>query len=250
MRRLAPTLFVLFAAYSAGCGHSPMSSEAPPSRPSEVATMRATEWQSLFNGQDLAGWEHLGGGSVRVENGLLILESSGQHRPGYLLARPEVSNFEVRWRCRLTHGDSGLFFLAQRDPHSPAAIRGPQVQLNRSPGRSLGGIYETQGRGWLARTPANVEADLLSHADWLDCLLAVRGPTIRVSINGRETVEIARESLACEVGDFDGKAGRLAFQMHGGAGCQLEVASVELREFIPGLPTTSVARAEPTPPEH
>ena len=31
----------------------------------------AQKWTQLFNGKDLSGWKHVGGGSRFVENGLL-----------------------------------------------------------------------------------------------------------------------------------------------------------------------------------
>ena len=100
-------------------------------------------------------------------------------------------------------------------------------------------------RGWLARTPAEVEARLLEQAEWFDCLLRVQGSSVSVSINGQKTVEIAVGSLACDGEALAGKAGRLAFQMHGGAGCRLEVASVEVREFLPSSGAYSLAHGEP-----
>jgi hypothetical protein len=33
----------------------------------------SSDWRPLFNGEDLTGWQHLGGGRMRVEAGLLIL---------------------------------------------------------------------------------------------------------------------------------------------------------------------------------
>ena len=212
-------------AVTSGCdpapGPSPRSGHAGDG--DRVMTLDGQQWVSLFNGRDLTGWEHLGGGCVRVEDGRLHLQTQ-PHQPGYLLALPLLCDFQARFRCKVVHGDSGLFFRSRRDPRSPASLVGPQVQLNLLAGRSLGGIYETQGRGWLCRTPAEVEARLRPSADWLEGELTVCGSRVRVVINGMQTVD-------WQDGDRTNglvRAGHLAIQMHGG-GCHVIWELLEVR---------------------
>lgn len=195
------------------------SPAVPQSEP--VETLPDDAWVSLFNGRDLSGWEHLGGGKVGVRDGLIQLENDGSHRPGYLATRGRFRDFQARFRCKVVGGDSGLFFRARRDPNHPEGLLGPQVQLHPLPDRGLGGLFETQGRGWLLKPGAAVVSEVLSRADWLDGELMVRGSTVRVVLNGVVTAEWSDDQGLPE-------SGCLAIQMHG-AGCRVVWASLEVR---------------------
>ncbi len=189
-----------------------------------VEPLPGDAWVSLLNVRDLSGWEHLGGGKVEVRDGLIDLENDGSHRPGYLATKGRFRDFQARFRCKVIEGDSGLFFRARRDPNHPEGLIGPQVQLHPLPDRGLGGLFETQGRGWLLKPSAEVASQVLSRADWLDGELTVRGSTVRVVLNGVVTAEWNDEHGLPE-------CGCLAIQMHG-AGCHLLWASLRVR----GLP--------------
>lgn len=199
--------------------HSPAAQESQP-----VTPLPVDAWVSLFNGRDLSSLEHLGGGTVEVRDGLIYMENEGTHRPGYLATKGRFRDFQARFRCQVREGDSGLFFRARRDPNHPEGLIGPQVQLHPVPDRGLGGLFETQGRGWLLKPGAEVVRQVLSRADWLDGELTVRGSSVRVVLNGVVTAEWNDDHGLPE-------CGCLAIQMHG-AGCRVVWASLEVR----GLP--------------
>lgn len=197
---------------------------APLFPPIDPATqLAAGEWHRLFDGMTLDGWDHVGGGKVSVQDGVLILESDDERRPGYLVSRCSARNFQARWQCQVVTGDSGLFYRCHRDPRTPATILGPQVQLNFLPDRGLGGIYETQGRGWLCKPPPATNP-LLHDANDVSCALEVRDDHVRVTVNGMVTADFTDD----DSNPFRA-AGFFALQIHGGSVCRVLWRSLEVR---------------------
>lgn len=175
----------------------------------------AGEWQALFNGRDLSGWRHIGGGRAFVDNGILRLANDAERRTGYLVSAIQARNFRAQLRCRVPTGDSGFYFRAGFDPHTPTEVLGPQIQLNFQPDSGLGGLFEPQGRGWLVKPSTKLIAQLLERTDWIDCDLEVVGRRVRVTINGVTTVDFTDA-------DPDNRyqeAGFFALQIHGGGHC-------------------------------
>jgi hypothetical protein len=175
------------------------------------------DWQALFNGRDLDGWQQLGGGRWAVRDGQLVLEHDDARRPGYLVHAVTARDFHARFRCRVECGDSGFFFRSRRHPRTPTEVTGPQVQLNVEPERGLGGLYELHGRGWLAKPPPALTAGLPSDSGWLACEVEARGDWVTVRVNGVETVRL-HDGGADNL--FRGP-GAFALQIHGGGCCRV-----------------------------
>lgn len=192
---------------------------------SGVGTGEENRWNELFNGKDLTGWTQLGGGTARVEKGVLILEHDPQRRPGYLVADlPPVRDFEAIVVCRVPTGDSGFFFRGKRHPLHATEFMGPQVQLNQQPGRGLGGIFELHGRCWVCKPEA---APLVKAGEWLTCAVTAQGPRLQVTINGVRVVDVTDAGAD---NHFQG-AGRFALQIHGGGYCRAEFRRLAFRRL-------------------
>ena len=77
--------------------------------------LRAADWQSLFDGQSLAGWriaEFAGHGDVEVAGGVVVLNQGTLTGINYTNPTPTV-DYEVEWEARRTQGldfFSGLTF--------------------------------------------------------------------------------------------------------------------------------------------
>jgi len=189
-----------------------------------------SDWQPLFNGRDLTGWRHVGGGRSLVQDGVLVLSHDADRKPGYLVSTMTAHNFRVKLRCQVPTGDSGFYFHASFDRHTPTEVLGLQVQLNLQPGCGLGGLYEPQGRGWLVKPSFNREQarrdgtlDVGSRPnDWLDCDIEERDRHIRVTIDGTPTVDFTDS-------DPDNRyqeAGFFALQIHGGGFCDARFQTI------------------------
>ncbi len=188
----------------------------------------ASAWQPLFNGKDLTGWVHLGGGQAKVEKGILIMQNDTLRQPGYLLCtHASPHNFEIRMRCRVLAGDSGLFFRCQRHPLHQQEVMGLQVQLNVQPRSGLGGIFEHHGRGWVQKTPDALHAQLTKDREWLHVYLYVKGQRIWVQVNEVTTVDF----MDSESENQKQPANAWALQIHGGCPCHIEVQTLEYRRL-------------------
>ncbi len=178
----------------------------------------------LYSGNDLAGWERIGGGHAFVADGKLILTHDDKMKPGYLVCtRPPCRDFIVKARCRVPVGDSGLFFRGERHPLHAGEFQGPQVQLNLALGRGLGGLFEHHGRGWIKRPEEKLTAGRRAD-DWFYLELRAEGPRLIVKIDGQTMVDASD-------GGADNhflRAGRFALQIHGGGPVRAEFERIEL----------------------
>lgn len=89
------------------------------------------EWKQLFNGQDLAGWEHVGPGGFTVEDGLLkphggmgLLAYAGQTFGGVVI--------RVVFKPVKDDSNSGVFIRIPQKPTEPwmPVNRGYEVQID------------------------------------------------------------------------------------------------------------------------
>lgn len=195
------------------------------STPVKATSYREGPTALLFNGRDLAGWQHLGGGRVSVQDGMLVLESDTERRSGYLMSDFTAKDFIVRFRCRVEAGDSGLIFRGRRQPRTPSELMGPQVQLNMSPDRGLGGVYESHHRGWLRKPEPSAVRRALRDDGCLDGELLARGNEMRITINGVTTTHFVDESF----GNFFPGPGCFGLQIHGGGPCRVRFASITVQ---------------------
>jgi len=91
---------------------------------------QSAEWQQLFNGKDMTGWEHVGPGKFLIENGMLKTQGG----MGLLWYTPQkIGNATIRVVYKLTHenDNSGVFI---RIPEKPSeewmpVNRGYEVQI-------------------------------------------------------------------------------------------------------------------------
>jgi hypothetical protein len=179
----------------------------------------------LFNGRDLAGWRHVGGGRCAVEDGCLVLTNDTDRTSGYLVSYRTARDFEAHFVCQVPAGDSGFLFRCRPEPRTPTDILGPQVQLNLAPGKGLGGLFEAQGRGWLVKPPAEVTARIAQGQGWIDGKVTARGPRIVVVMNGVTTVDVTD---ADPDNRFQG-AGGFALQLHGGGELRARFRALTVR---------------------
>ena len=142
----------------------------------------ATEapWKALFNGQDLTGWVPEHDVTFVVTNGNLRLVTG----MGWLRSEKEYGDFilECEWRALVEHYDSGLFFRCQK-AGKPWPTDGWQVNLRDD---SLGSLV----RGYKAVVPSPMPP--VPVKQWVKFRLEVRGPTCKLSADGKPVWEFDR----------------------------------------------------------
>jgi hypothetical protein len=178
-----------------------------------------TKVVNLFNGIDLTGWEVYGTEKWYVENGLLICESGPDKQYGYLATREYYDNFDLTVDFKQeADGNSGIFFRSFIE--SGVKINGWQCEVAPS-GLSTAGIYESYGRGWLVKPPAE-KSDVLKAGDWNTMRIEAHGDHISTWLNGVPMIHIHDAKIG------KGK-GRIALQIHDGGGIRVLWRNLKLK---------------------
>lgn len=203
---------------------------------------------SLFDGKSLDGWS--GDAAIwSVEDGAITGRTSAETKlqeNNFLVWKDEVEDFELRLKCRLVGGNSGIYYRALRRGPGQSwrdPVVGTQADFDAS-GRWTGVIMEYLLRGVLAERGEEVviepggqrrvvaalgdPAELLRAfrpGQWNDYRISARGGRVELAING---------TTMCRLDDRDPKRiarGCLALQVHVGPPMLVQFKDIHLRRF-------------------
>ena len=173
---------------------------------------------SLFNGEDLSGWNIHGTELWYVEDGLLVCESGPEAKYGYLSTEKFYDDFILTLEFKQeANGNSGVFF---RSTLEGTKISGWQVEV-APPGSNSGGIYESYGRGWLIQ-PDPEKDRALKMGDWNQMKIKVVGNKVTTWINGTQMISFSDEKIG------QGK-GSIALQIHDGGGIKVKWRKLKIK---------------------
>jgi hypothetical protein len=112
-------------------------------------------WQNLFNGKNLDGWMRLAGNAVySVEDGMIVGTAVLNSGNTFLATEKEYGDFilELDIKIQSVKGNSGVQTRSHYDPsghNGKGLVYGRQVEVDPSPRRWSGGIYDEGRRQWL-----------------------------------------------------------------------------------------------------
>src|SRR5688572_26054852 len=172
------------------------------------AVFRATatqEFKPLWDGKTLNGWHAIGNGGWKIEHGAIHgTHSKSENDYGHLISDRSFTNFVVRLKFKSLKGNSGLYFRIEEKGWG--GVSGFQAEID--PEKDIGGLYETNGRGWVVQPRAADIKEWFKPGDWNAMTVEAIGPRITVSINGKRAAQLRN--------DARGRAhGKLALQLHG-----------------------------------
>ncbi len=175
---------------------------------------------SLFNGENLEGWNTHGTEKWYVEEGNLICESGPDKEYGYLSTEKFYKDFELSIDFKQeADGNSGIFI---RSTFDGTKVSGWQVEV-APPGNDSGGIYESYGRGWLIK-PDKEKDRALKMGQWNTMKIRVVGSNVTSWLNGTQMVALNDEKI--------GKGeGTIALQIHDGGGIRVRWKNILLKEL-------------------
>ena len=177
-----------------------------------------SEFVSIFNGENLDGWINHGEEKWYVANGEIICESGPKAEYGYLSTEKFYDDFELILEFKQeANGNSGVFF---RSTLEGTKITGWQVEV-APPGSDTGGIYESYGRGWLIKPPAEKDK-ALKMGEWNEMRVMVVGDKVTTWVNGTEMITLQDEKIGM------GK-GSIALQIHDGGGIKVRWKNLRVR---------------------
>ena len=179
-------------------------------------------WKPLFNGKDFAGWKEHGKGKWSVEDGAIVGES-GAGGYGYMATMETYTDFVVRiaFKCD-AEGNSGLFF---RSLLKDTDIVGIQAEIDPTPSNLNAGLYESGGRGWIAK-PSEDARKLCRLDDWNEMLVKAVGNRYVTYLNGLKAVDLVDTQPMSDAvrGDIPKPPLRqeiIALQLHSGGGAKV-----------------------------
>jgi hypothetical protein len=200
---------------------------------------------SLFNGQDLSGWE--GNPQLWSVREGAITGATTADRPlkenTFLIWRAgTVENFELRLKYRLQGGNSGIQYRSRDQGNW--VVGGYQADIEA--GTNFTGIlYEERGRGILALrgekvtigpdgkkqvtgsvgTAGDIQAAIKPN-DWNEYVLVVKGNHLLHQVNGKTTVDVTDQQEAKAA-----KSGILALQVHVGPPMTVQFKDLQLKRL-------------------
>ncbi len=179
------------------------------------------EWKPIFDGNSLAGWKPTPGGSWEVKDGAIHgTNPATDARHGLLLSDQTVGDFTVKFQFKVTKGNSGFYFRADR-VEDPVTVNGFQAEVCED--NETGGLYETGGRGWVMQTDkaAMEKAKTYKPGAWNEMWVSAHGNRLVVHVNGTKTADIVDEKQTRAKGLF-------GFQLHGGQEMDVQFKDVAL----------------------
>jgi hypothetical protein len=173
----------------------------------------------LFDGQTLKGWHALPGGHWVVRDGILMGTSDkNEPRHGLLLSDKKYGDFTVRLKFWLVKGNSGFYFRCEK-VDDPVGVFGLQAEMAND--HTVGGLYETGGREWVANSDPQRIKKCYKPGKWNELTVSAQGRHISVQLNGTTTAELR---------DDPGRlTGQLALQLHGGQEMQVMFKDIAIR---------------------
>ena len=188
-----------------------------------IKDLGRSTWKPLWDGKTLDGWEPTGGGHWAVEGGeIRATNASREPKHGHLVSKKEYGDFAVRLKFESKAGNSGLYFRVEEG--GSYGVRGFQAEID--PTNDVGGLYETDGRGWVVQPrPEDVKKWIKPNA-WNELSVVALGDRLVVHVNG---------SRSAETVDPKGrKRGKLALQVHGGQDVDVRFKDIEILELTGG----------------
>lgn len=180
------------------------------------------QWESLFDGKTLKGWEALPGGEWKVEDGVIVgFQEKKEPLHGMLISKKTYSDFEIKLKYKAVKGNSGFYFRAKRVNHK-VSVKGFQAEID-SDGKDAGGLYETLGRAYVVRVSKEKVKSFYKHKEWNDMTVRAIGRNINVIVNGVQTAELKNDK-----GNIEGYFG---LQLHGSQDMDVQFKEIYIKDL-------------------
>ncbi len=180
-----------------------------------------TDYKSIFNGENLDGWQIHGAGKWYVEDGALVCESGKGEDVGYLSTLENYYDFELVFEFKQEEmkNNFGVLFHTTINNSDSLGWEVLIAQLNHG----TGSIFEQNGRGWLVHIPEQNEK-ILKENDWNKLKIKVEGGHVTTWLNGYVMVNYADSKIA------EGRGG-ISFQIHKGGGVKIKLRNIKIKRL-------------------
>ena len=184
------------------------------------------QWQDLFNGENLEGWEKLNGtAEYKVEDGAIV-GISQLNTPNTFLATNEVyDDFILEFEFKVDDGlNSGVQFRSNSLPEfHEGRVHGYQFEIDPSERAWTSGVYDEARRGWLYPLNYNPEGQkAFKNGEWNKARVEAIGNSIRTWVNDVPCTDLLDNTTA---------SGFIALQVHSIGSAEQEGKTVAWRNI-------------------
>ena len=167
------------------------------------------EWEILFNGENLDGWEILNGQhKYEVVDGMIVGTTVEGEPNGFLCTERSYSNFILELEFLVDEEmNSGIMIRGlSRENYRNGRVHSYQVEIDPSSRAWSGGIYDEARRGWLYDLRHNEAGrNAFKQGEWNRLHIEAIGRSIRTWLNGVPCANLI---------DYMTAEGFIAFQVH------------------------------------
>ncbi|HSC39321.1 MAG TPA: DUF1080 domain-containing protein [Chitinophagaceae bacterium] len=146
------------------------------------------QWQNLFNGKDLTGWHQLNGqAKYEVKNGEIVGTTVPNTPNSFLATDKDYGDFILEIEFKVDSPmNSGIQFRSESTPdYMNGRVHGYQLEIDPSPRKWSGGIYDEARRLWLYSLEYNPAAKpAFKNGQWNKYRLECIGTSMRTWVNG------------------------------------------------------------------
>lgn len=165
------------------------------------------DWEILFNGKNLSGWQPLNGKHIwKVSNGMIVGTTVTGQPNGFLCTKKEYGDFilELEVSIDTLMNNSGVQFRSLSYPgYENGRVHGYQMEIDPKPQQWSGAIYEEGGnRGWLfpgeklsADAKKAFKRDTKEGHQWNKYRIECMGSNIRTWVNGVAAAQLVDDKF-------------------------------------------------------
>jgi hypothetical protein len=184
---------------------------------------------ALFDGKTFTGWEGDTAKTWRIQDGAIVGGSLAERVPRneFLCTTRSFGDFVLRLKFKLVGSDgfinAGVQFRSQRATKPAHEMIGYQADMGA---KYWGALYdETRRNKILAEPDPALVATLIKLDDWNDYEIRAEGPRIRLSINGKQTVDYTEPDASIP------QSGLIGLQIHGGGKAEVHYKDLTIEEL-------------------
>lgn len=168
------------------------------------------DWKYLFNGKDLNGWRKLNGTAEYKITDNTIVGISRTGTPNTFLATDSnYGDFILEFEFKVDDGlNSGVQFRSESlKEYNNGRVHGYQFEIDPSPRKWTGGVYDEARRGWLYPMTYNPTGqNAFKNEQWNYARIEAIGNSIRTWVNGIPCTDLLDNMTS---------TGFIALQVHG-----------------------------------
>jgi hypothetical protein len=183
----------------------------------EASQNQTGEWQTIFNGKDLNGWETMGKMETEIRDGQLYLNATHPYNNAWVYTTKAYRNFKLECEFLMPDTTANSGVLVRFDPEKEGIPNATAYEVNidwRTDIQNTLGTLENAARSNLLQQPDRLE--------WNKISIEANGDHFKVFINDQKT---------CETHNSRSLSGRIGLQVPIFQGGQIIFKNIKVMEL-------------------